>query len=71
MSLRIPCGDTIARGMICVRRAEPDDALRVALRWWQNVLKKEIVEEYPWEAPCSPPVFLFVDARGVPPRRAV
>ena len=42
--------------------------LEVALIWWLDVLKSEIVEEYSWSAPDTPPAYLWVDARGVPPR---
>ena len=38
-----------------------------ALEWWHAVLKKRICELRQWVRTTSPPVHLFVDARGYPP----
>ena len=46
------------------------EGLRVALTWWGWVLTQDIVEERSWCAPEGDCVYLFVDARGVPPRCA-
>ena len=54
----------------CSRNASIDNALRTALRWWLNTLENDIIEEHRWAAPKTPPAYLFVDARGVPPRCA-
>ena len=45
-------------------------ALRVALEWWKQVLSMHICEMRPWSMCESPPVHIFVDARGTPPRCA-
>ena len=45
-------------------------ALRVALEWWKQVLATHICEIRPWSMGESPPVHVFVDARGTPPRCA-
>ena len=44
--------------------------LRTALMWWLNVLALTICECRPWTVTDVPPVHVFVDARGVPPRCA-
>jgi len=44
--------------------------LRTALMWWLNVLALTICECRPWTVTDEPPVHVFVDARGVPPRCA-
>ncbi len=45
-------------------------ALRIALGWWCWVLQQDIVEERRWQESDTPPVHLFVDARGEPPHCA-
>ena len=44
--------------------------LRAALQWWLYILDAGICEEHPWEAPETPLLHLFVDARGEPARCA-
>ena len=51
-------------------RVDCTAGLCVALTWWCWVLKQDIVEERAWNAPVGDCAFLFVDARGVPPRCA-
>ena len=51
-------------------RIDRTAGLRVALTWWGWILKQDIVEERAWNAPVGDCAFLFVDARGVPPRCA-
>ena len=51
-------------------RVDGTVGLRVALTWWGWVLTQDIVEERSWYAPEGDCVYLFVDARGVPPRCA-
>ena len=47
-----------------------DGALRQALMWWLMILREGITVLRPWQPPRDPPLYLHVDARGVPPRRA-
>ena len=54
--------------MLFVRRSSVSEPLRVALGWWLEVLQLDIAEAYAWNAPESKPAYLWVDARGVPPR---
>ena len=44
--------------------------LRLALRWWIEVLELEINECRKWRGSQLPPVHLFCDARSTPPRIA-
>ena len=44
--------------------------LRAALLWWLHVLEMGICEQRQWQRQDAPPVWIFVDARGVPPRCA-
>ena len=46
-----------------------DGALRQALMWWLMILREGIAEVRPWQPPRDPPLYLHVDARGVPPRQ--
>ena len=52
------------------RHGRVGKSLEVALRWWLQVLKLEIVQTCPWSLPETAPVQLFADARGEPPRLA-
>ena len=42
----------------------------IALKWWQKVLKTDIVEEHTWEKSNGSLVHMFVDARSTPARCA-
>ena len=44
--------------------------LKLALRWWLQVLKLGIVEMRPWKENKQMPVHIFCDARSTPPRIA-
>ena len=55
-------------GVLIDRATELNKSLEVALNWWKRVLEEEVVEEHHWKAPDTKPVYMFVDARGVPPR---
>ncbi len=44
--------------------------LRQALRWWRDILSREVSEMRPWVEDSNPPVHLFVDAASTPPRCA-
>ena len=52
------------------RTGKVSKALRAALLWWCNVLEVGICEERKWGCSGQPPICIFVDARGEPPRCA-
>ena len=52
------------------RNGRMSTALKFVLKWWLHILSLDLGEEHSWEAPTSPPLHLFVDARGSPFRCA-
>ena len=52
------------------RTGKISKSLKLALIWWLHVLESGICEQRDWVRLDAPPVCLFVDARGVPPRCA-
>ena len=52
------------------RSGKISKVLRTALLWWLHVLDVGICERRDWQRHDAPPICLFVDARGVPPRCA-
>ena len=47
-----------------------DEQLRLALRWWLEVLQGGIKQMRPWVSRDEKPVHMFCDARSTPPRVA-
>jgi len=52
------------------RSGKISKVLRAALLWWLNVLSMGICEQRQWCISDRPPICVFVDARGEPPRCA-
>ena len=46
------------------------ETIRLALRWWLEVLSLELVQLRPWVGERRKPVHLYCDARSTPPRVA-
>ena len=51
-------------------RAKVSQSMRLALEWWLEVLTLDLEEVQSWATEVYPPVHLFADARGSPPRLA-
>jgi len=52
------------------RTSAVDEQLRLALRWWLEVLQGGIKQMRPWVCREERPVHMFCDARSTPPRVA-
>ena len=52
------------------RTSVVDDQLRLALRWWLEVLQRGIKQMRPWVCRDERPTYMFCDARSTPPRVA-
>ena len=57
-------------GQRWTRSGKISKVLRTALLWWLHVLEAGVCEMREWKRQDAPPVCVFVDARGVPPRCA-
>ena len=52
------------------RSSQCSRPLRMALKWWLEVLALQLAETRMWKRPSTQPLQLFADARGQPPRLA-
>jgi len=57
-------------GQQCGSSGKVDSELRLALRWWAEVLEAGIKETKIWRSPEVQPVRIYADARSTPPRIA-